>query len=79
MTELISLVELKAGQEAIVRKFSGGQEVVRRLSALGLKLNKKVKKISGMFLRGPVTVQVGHTRMAIGHGMAEKLLVEVKR
>jgi Fe2+ transport system protein FeoA len=30
-----------------------------------------------MFMRGPVTIRVGQTQMAIGFGMARRILVEV--
>jgi len=74
---LISIAELKPGQEGIVRSFEGGREVTRKLEALGIRENKHIKKVSGMFMRGPVTVRVGHTQISLGHGMASKVMVEV--
>jgi Fe2+ transport system protein FeoA len=48
-----------------------------RLQALGVRPGKRITKLSGMFMRGPVTLQVGQAQLAIGYGMAGKILVEV--
>lgn len=34
--------------------------------------------VSSMFMRGPVTVEVDRRRIALGLGMASKVLVEVE-
>jgi ferrous iron transport protein A len=36
-----------------------------------------VTKISSMLFHGPVTLRVNHTQVAIGFGMANKILVEI--
>ena len=38
---------------------------------------RKVTKISSMFFRGPVTVKIGHTQIALGFGMSKRIMVEV--
>lgn len=48
-----------------------------RLHSLGVRPGKRITKISGMFMRGPVTLQVGQAQLAVGYGMAGKILVEV--
>lgn len=72
----VALTSLKNGQSGIVVNVAGGQAVIKRLKALGVRVGKKIIKQSGMFLRGPITVQLGHTQLGIGHGMAEKIIVE---
>ncbi len=47
-----------------------------RLSSLGLRPGMWLTKISAFALKGPVTVKVGQTTLALGHGMAEKIFVE---
>ena len=37
----------------------------------------KVTKISSMLFRGPVTLRVGNAQVAIGFGMANRIIVEV--
>ncbi len=71
------LIQLKAKQTAIVKEIVGGYGVIHRLEALGIRPGKKITKISAHFWRGPVTVIVDKTKIAIGHGMAQKIVVEV--
>ncbi|NQT29515.1 MAG: ferrous iron transport protein A [Candidatus Saganbacteria bacterium] len=73
----IPLTDLKSGESGVVIEVVGGQAVARRLHALGVRQGKKIKKLSGMFMHGPLTVQVGHTQLGIGHGMASKIMLEV--
>ncbi len=77
--KIISLTKLKKRQVGVVVEFAGGSEVSRRLKSMGIRIGKKVKKVSGMLMFGPVTIQVGHTQLSIGHGMASKVFVEVKK
>jgi len=48
-----------------------------RLNALGIRPGRRITKVSSMFMRGPVTVRMGQTQIAIGFGMANRILVEV--
>jgi Fe2+ transport system protein FeoA len=43
---------------------------------MGILPGKRIIKVSSMFMRGPVTVQVDRVQVAIGFGMAGKVLVE---
>jgi ferrous iron transport protein A len=53
--------------------------MVNRLNALGIRPGKKITKVNSMLMRGPVTVQLGSTRLAIGFGMANRILVEIEQ
>lgn len=76
-SSLIPLTNLAEGESGVVWELVGGHQFVRRLESMGIRKGKNIKKLSGMFLRGPITVQVGHTKISIGHGMAEKIVVAV--
>jgi ferrous iron transport protein A len=52
--------------------------MVSRLNALGIRPGKRITKVSSMLMRGPVTIQSGSTQVAIGFGMANKIIVEVE-
>ncbi|MBM3167545.1 MAG: ferrous iron transport protein A [Chloroflexi bacterium] len=73
----VTLRRMEAGQSGIVIQISGGHGLVRRLEAMGIRPGKKITKVSSAFLRGPVTFKVDHTQIAIGFGMANKIVVEV--
>ncbi len=74
--EKIPLTDLAAGESGLVVEIQGGGQVARRLESMGIRIGKKITKVGGMFMHGPLTVQIGHTKIGIGHGMAEKIMVE---
>jgi ferrous iron transport protein A len=72
----MKLTEMKAKQTAVVIDILGGQGVENRLGTMGIRRGKKVTMISTHFWRGPITVLVDKMKVAIGHGIAQKILVE---
>ena len=72
----ISLADMESGQGGVLVEILGGHGMIRRLDALGLRLCKKVRKVSSMLMRGPVVVEVDGFQIAIGYGMASRIIVE---
>ena len=75
----ITVPQMEAGQRGIVIQISGGYGLVRRLEALGIRPGKRITKVSSMFMRGPVTLQVDNTQIALGFGIAKRIVVELER
>lgn len=75
-SQLIDLVSLEEDSCAEVIKILGGWGVRSRLESLGIYEGIKIKKISKSFLRGPVIIEVKNCKVAIGYGMAKKILVK---
>lgn len=73
-----TLAELKPGQSGTVVALLGGHGIAGRLQALGLHPGKRVTKVSAMFLHGPVVVDLEHSKVALGLGLADKVVVEVE-
>ena len=73
----IHLTHLKAKESAVVKDIEGGIGAARRLEALGIRPGKTVTMISAHFWGGPVTVMIDKAKVAIGRGMAQKIIVEV--
>ena len=73
----LTLAQMTIGQSGVVVEIQGGHGLVNRLSALGIRPGQKVAKVGSMFMRGPVTVQVGNAQLAIGFGMARRIIVEL--
>ena len=73
----IPLSRVEAGQSGIVVQIQGGRGLINRLSALGIRPGQRVTKVSSMFMRGPVTIQVGNAQVAIGFGMANRIIIEL--
>jgi len=72
------LVKMKAGQKGLVVEFSGGSAIRERLMSMGIYPGREITKLSHFGLRGPVTIKVGRSVVAIGHGMASKIVVETE-
>jgi len=72
------LTALKAGASGTVVAIEGGALLARRLEALGIRPGVHIIKRSSQLLRGPVTIAVGNSRLAIGHGMAKRILLKTK-
>jgi len=75
--KLVTLRQMQAGQSGKVVQVQGGYGLVSRLSALGIRPGKRITKVSSMLMRGPVTIQSGNTQVALGFGMANKIIVEL--
>ena len=73
----IPLSRMEAGQSGTVVQIEGGRGLISRLNALGVRPGKRITEISSMFMRGPVTIQIGNGQIAIGFGMANRLIVEL--
>ena len=69
--------QMEIGQTGTVIGILGGRGLMRRLEALGIRPGKKVTKISSTLFRGPVTLRVDNAQVAIGFGMANRIIVEV--
>jgi ferrous iron transport protein A len=74
--ENLTLVHMRNGQRGVVVAIKGGHGMVSRLSALGIRPGRKITKVSAMFMRGPVTIQVDNAEVAIGFGMARRVIVK---
>lgn len=78
MNNPISLANMQSGQNGTVVQMDGGYGMTRRLDNLGIRIGKKVRKVSSQLMRGPVIINHGNTRVAIGFGMAQRILVEIE-
>jgi len=75
--KIVTLRQMQSGRSGKVVEIQSGHGLVNRLSALGIRPGKKITKVSSMLMRGPVTIQSGNTRIAVGFGMANKIIVEL--
>jgi ferrous iron transport protein A len=74
----MSLVQMMVGAEGTVRQLAGGLAFTRRIEAMGIRPGVRLVKTSGSYLGGPVTVRAGNVQLALGYGMASKVMVEVE-
>ena len=72
---IIPLSKAGAGDRVRVSQIEGGQGLSARLSAMGLTPGTPVDVIT--VSGGPIVLQVLGSRLALGRGMAQKVLVRV--
>jgi ferrous iron transport protein A len=72
------LTELKPGEQGTVVAVRGGRGMQSRLRSLGLVEGQTLRKLSALAWGGPVVVEVNRTQVAIGRGMAAKILVRCR-
>jgi len=72
------LIEMSSGEKGIVIGVESGERMISRLEALGVYQGIEIMLISSQFMRGPVTIQAGRTKIALGRGMAEKIKVKTE-
>ena len=77
--EQLTLAEMKTGQTGTVVEVLGGHGLIRRLDALGIRPGKKVTKVNSTLFHGPVTLRVDNAQVAVGFGMAKRIVVEVDK
>ncbi len=68
---------MKIKQKGRIAQIEGGQILRDRLMSMGIYLGKEITKVGGFALRGPTSIKSGRSVIALGHGTAEKILVEL--
>ena len=72
----MSIIDLKNGQQGKIVAIQGGPGVSRKLGNMGIRVGSQVCNLSGHFMKGPVVVQSGRTQVAMGPGLAGKIMIE---
>ncbi len=70
------LTEIKNNTEGIISSIDGGRGVQNKLESLGIRPGIKVKKLSSQLFRGPVIIVINGRQVALGYGLASKILIE---
>jgi ferrous iron transport protein A len=69
-----SLTDLITGEHATVFSFEGGRTVNNRLTSLGFTPGTEINVVQN-YGRGPLIVKVRGSRVALGRGEAQKIIV----
>lgn len=76
---MVDLTQLDEGESGTVVGIEGGFGLARRLESMGIRVGKRLTKVSSQFMRGPVCIRIDGCQVALGFGMAKKILVEVEK
>lgn len=70
------LAQMNQGETRTIIDIQGGYGLKRRLESLGVRPGVVITKVSSQLMRGPITIQVGNSQVALGFGMARKIILE---
>ena len=68
------LSSVKPGNEVTILDINGGRGIRSKLYSMGLVPGTKLTVLNG-HSAGPIMISVRDSRLAIGHGMAQKIIV----
>jgi ferrous iron transport protein B len=74
----VTLLSMRENETGYVLEVGGGHTLASRLKAMSIYEGRQLVKRSKEGSSGPVVVEVLGTRLAIGHGMASRVLVKVR-
>jgi ferrous iron transport protein A len=71
----MTLDNIQENETALIKKISSGRKSFSKFLALGLLPNCRITVLKNNQL-GPLLIRIGESTMAIGHGMANKIIVD---
>uniref|UniRef100_A0A7C3NCF5 Ferrous iron transport protein A n=1 Tax=Candidatus Methanomethylicus mesodigestus TaxID=1867258 RepID=A0A7C3NCF5_9CREN len=74
--DLLPLADLPEGKTGEIILMVGGRGMTRRLCEMGLTPGAKVRMVKKAPVGGPIILEVRSTEIAIGRGLASKMLVK---
>jgi len=72
----VRLAECKRGDRLTILAIDAGRAATLSLMNMGLGIGRELELLRRSPLGGPLLVLRGETKVAIGYGMAQKILVE---
>jgi ferrous iron transport protein A len=76
--KVVTAAQMLAGQVGAVVSIEGGHMLHGRLEALGIRSGKRIRKVSSALMRGPSVFEVDGSSIAIGFGMASRILIKTE-
>lgn len=70
---LMPLSMCSCGREVCIKSINGGNKLNNRLNSMGLQCNCKVTVVDN---NNALTVKLDNSKIAIGHGIAHKIMCE---
>lgn len=71
---MLELLKLKNEESSYVIELKGGKEFSTRMASLGITIGSEVKVLQN-YGKGPIIILVKNTRIALGRGEAQKIIV----
>ncbi len=77
MDREMTLSDMPSGSRGIIKEIRGGTGMIKKLDALGIRPGREIVKVSAQWMKGPVLLRNGVTELAVGYGMAKRIIVEL--
>ena len=71
---VMSLLHLRVGMKGVIARIDGGRGACKRLNELGLIPGTQIEMVNNIH-NGPVMIKVKGSKLAIGRGLAKKVLI----
>lgn len=71
---MVDLLKLKSDESSYIVGFKGGKEFSSRMASMGLTIGSEIKVLQN-YGKGPLIVLAKNTRIALGRGEAQKIIV----
>jgi ferrous iron transport protein A len=71
------LSEMGYEEEGIVKSIE--EDLRKKVAGMGIRVGKKLKMQTKQPIKGPVVVRVDEANTSLGLGMADKIIMEVKK
>jgi ferrous iron transport protein A len=72
------LTQMRENHKGKVLEISAGRGLQNKLSSMGIYPGREITKLSQFALRGPVAIKTGGSILALGYGVASKIIVEIE-
>ncbi len=72
---MIDLLKLKNNESSHIVGFEGGRGFVARMASMGLTIGSEITVLQN-YGKGPIIILAKNTRIALGRGEAQKIIVE---
>ena len=69
---------MRNGQWGRLAQIDGGDDLTEKLASLGIRVGTRIGRKYGLMGRGPVVLTVGTGEVAIGYGMATRMMIQVE-
>ena len=76
MMDQFNLARMNQGEMGTIIDVQGGYGLIKKLETLGIRPGVIITKLSSQLMHGPITIQIGNSQVAIGFGMAQKIILE---
>lgn len=71
------LSEMMYGEEGVVKSIE--ESLKKQIAGMGIRVGKEVKMETKQPIKGPVVIIVDKAETSLGLGLADKILVEVRK